>query len=61
MKSNFGYIDAQIYIPLHKIRLVQEQLLTVDNGCWCPYIVGISYVNLYETKYKYEPPCGPFY
>ena len=38
------------YFPLHKIRLVQEQLCPVENGCCCPRMVGISYVNLYKTK-----------
>ena len=39
------------YFPLHIMWLVQEQLLTVKNGCCCRHMVGISYVNLYKTKY----------
>ena len=41
------------YFLLHKIRLVQEQLFTVENRCFCPRMVGLSYVNLYKTIYIY--------
>ena len=33
------------YFPRHQIRLVQEQLFTVENGCLCLRMVGFSYVN----------------
>ena len=39
--------------PCNRIRLVQEQLFTVENGCWCPRIIDISHVNLYIYIYIY--------
>ena len=37
-----------------KFQLFQEPLFTVENGCCCPRIIGISYVNVYKQKTKQQ-------